>query len=177
MNNVKKSFSNQEDMIGTNLAFSFVALRELKKIGVKLSLEDQDRYIHFWAVVGALMGIKDDLVPKVVREAFWMEQRIAKRHFAPSREGKELTRQLIRHYKENIPNKGTVLLIEPLIRYMLGDELSSTIGLKSSKGIYPVDQLMRLLPLFKKFIFPPVQSFEMICDNLEEQKKAQTARA
>ena len=163
---------NQEDMAGTNLAFSYVALREMPKIGVRVSKEIQDAYIHFWSVIGYLLGLKKSLLPNNIREAFWLEKRISHRHFSQSKEGQELTKQLINHYKENIPNKATIALINPLIRHLLGKEVSEIIGLRLAGAKYPADYLMTLLPAFKKFIFPPVQSFDVIVEQIEQRKLA-----
>lgn len=163
---------NQEDMAGTNLAFSYVALREMPKIGVQIPQKTKDAYIHFWSLVGYLLGIKENLLPKNVREAFWLEKRIARRQFSTSPEGKELTGQLINHYKANIPNKATIALIKPLMRYLLGEEVSEIIGMRSKGRVYPQDTLMMLLPIFKKAIFPPVQSFQTIVDQINQRKYA-----
>jgi len=162
---------NQEDMAGTNLAFSYVALREMPKIGVQISQKTKDAYIHFWSLVGYLLGIKEILLPKNIREAFWLEKRIAHRQFRASKEGKELTGQLINHYKAHIPNSATIALIKPLIRYLLGEEVSEIIGMRSKGGVYPQDALMKLLPIFKRVIFPPVQSFEAIVAQIDQRKK------
>jgi hypothetical protein len=159
-------------MAGTNLAFSYVALREMPKIGVEISKDLQDAYIHFWSVIGFLLGVKKSLLPADIRESFWLEKRISHRHFAPSKEGQELTKQLINHYKENIPNKATIALINPLIRHLLGKDVSEIIGLRQAGVMYPADYLMALLPAFKKFIFPPVQSFDTIVEQIEQRKLA-----
>jgi hypothetical protein len=163
---------NQEDMAGTNLAFSYVALRAMPKIGVKFSIDVQNNYLHFWSVIGHMLGLKNSLLTQDIRSAFLMEKQISKRQFAPSKEAKELTRQLVNHYKEQIPNKATTLLIDALMRHLLGDEVSRTIGLKKQAAVYPQDLLMSLLPVFKKYIFPPVQSFDFIVSQIEERQKA-----
>ena len=163
---------NQEDMAGTNLAFSYVALREMPKIGVRISKDIQNAYIHFWSVIGYLLGVKKSLLPDNIRDAFWLEKRIFHRHFFPSKEGQELTRQLINHYKQNIPNKATIALINPLIRHLLGKEVAEIIGLRQAGAMYPADYIMSLLPVFKKFIFPPVQSFDVIVEQIEQRKLA-----
>lgn len=162
---------NQEDMAGTNLAFSYVVLREMPKIGVKISPKMQDAYIHFWSVIGYLLGVQKELLPNDIREAFWLEKRISHRQFFPSKEGKELSEQLVNHYKRNIPNKATITLINPLIRHLLGKQVSEIIGLRKNDALYPIDFLMTLLPIFKRFIFPPVQSFETIVDQIEQKRK------
>jgi len=50
---------NQEALAVILLTFSFVILRGLKKIGVKLSKQQQDAYLHSWNVVGYLLGVND----------------------------------------------------------------------------------------------------------------------
>ncbi|WP_339926103.1 oxygenase MpaB family protein [uncultured Cyclobacterium sp.] len=160
---------NQEDMAGTNLAFSYMAIRAMPKIGVRIPLALANSYMHHWAVVSHLMGIEEQLLPKTMKEAFHLEKMISGRQFRPSFEGKELTKQLIRHYKENIPNIATVQLIRPLVRYMIGDKVAKTIGLKDNTICDSMGGLMGLLPLFKRFVFPPVQSFESIVKQIENR--------
>ena len=160
---------NQEDMAGTNLAFSYMAIRAMPKIGVRIPIDLANSYIHHWAVVSHLMGIEEELLPKTMKEAFHLEKIISGRQFRPSREGKELTKQLIVHYKANIPNIATVQLIRPLVRYMVGDKVAETIGLNDNTLCDPMGRLMGLLPLFKRFVFPPVQSFENIVKQIENR--------
>ena len=163
---------NQEDMAGTNLAFSYIALKAMPAIGVKFSVETQNAYLHFWSVIGFMMGLKKELLSNDLRSAFRLEKRIAQRQFKPSKEGFELTRQLVNHYKAQIPNKATTLLIDSLMRHLLGTEVAKIIGLRRNIFFNPIDQIMALLPLFKKYIFPPVQSFELIVNQIEERQKA-----
>jgi len=162
---------NQEDMAGTNLAFSYVALKAMPLIGVQFSTDIQNDYLHFWAVIGSLLGLNSDLLVKDLKSAFWLEKRIAHRQFKPSPEGKELTEQLVSHYKDQIPNKMTILLIKPLMRRLLGDEVAKLIGLNGKVTFNPLDKIMVLLPVFKKYIFPPVQSFDIITEQISIRQK------
>lgn len=162
---------NQEDMAGTNLAFSYMAIRAMPKIGVHIPINLANKYMHFWAVVSCLMGIEEILLPQNMKEAFHLERSISNRQFHASKEGKELTQQLLAHYRDNIPNIATVQLIKPLIIYMVGDKIARIIGLKNKTMFYSIDRLMVLLPLFKRFIFPPVQSFESIINHIETRQK------
>ena len=162
---------NQEDMAGTNLAFSYIALMALPKIGVKFPLAEKENYIHLWAVIGSLMGLNQDLIPMTMKEAYHLELDISTRQFYSSSEGRDLTDQLIDHYKENIPNKATVALIRPLIKYMVGDKVARIIGLHNKITIFSVEKLMYLLPVFKHLIFPPVQSFETIVNQIEVRRR------
>lgn len=162
---------NQEDMAGTNLAFSYIALRTLPKIGVKIPNETQNAYIHFWSVIGLLLGLDKQLLPMDLKEAFWLEKKIAERQFRPSTEGKELMKHLLDHYKSAIPNKGTVALIKPMMRYLNGSEISSLIGLERDFKLFDASYLMILLPLFKRFVFPPVQSFDTIIKQIKTRQR------
>ncbi|WP_020528723.1 oxygenase MpaB family protein [Flexithrix dorotheae] len=153
---------NQEDMAGTNLAFSYILLQAMGKIGVKLSLTEKEAYLHFWKVMGYLLGIKLSLLPSSLKGAFWLEKQIAMRQFYPSLEGKSLTKQLISHYKNTIPNTGTKILMQPLIAYLNGKEVSDVIGISDSNRNSTLQKIMVLLPLFRKYIFPPAQPYSTI---------------
>jgi hypothetical protein len=170
--NLKEMPINQEDMAGTNLAFSYVALKAMPLIGVRFDKETQNAYLHFWSAVGYLMGMNINLLPNNLKHAFWLERAIARRQFKPSIAGHDLTAQLVQHYKDQIPNKMTTMLIKPLMRHLLGGEVSSMIGLSGGTAGRSADKLMLLLPLFKKYIFPPVQSFEFIVDQIDHRRQA-----
>lgn len=163
---------NQEDMAGTNLAFSYVVLKAMPLIGVHFNKDIQNAYLHFWSVIGFLMGLNTDLLPVDLKHAYWLERTIARRQFKPSDSGRELTGQLVQHYKNQIPNKMTTILIKPLIRHLLGDEVSAMIGLESKLVARPAEKLMLLLPLFKRYIFPPVQSFDFIVEQINLRQEA-----
>ena len=162
---------NQEDMVGTNIAFGYLALRAMPKIGVVFSRQTEDDYVHFWAVIGALMGIRSSIIPKSMREALLVQRKIEERHFLSCEEGQVLTAKLLDHYRENIPNKATVALIKPLISYMVGKDVAETIGLNNKLGFMPVTTLMRLLPIVKPLIFPPKQTFNAITEQIEVRKR------
>ncbi len=162
---------NQEDMAGTNLAFSYVALKAMPLIGVNIPTETQNDYLHFWGVIGFLLGLNSDLVALDLKSAFWLEKRIAHRQFRSSAEGLALTEKLVSHYKDQIPNKMTTLMIKPLMRRLLGDEIAKIIGLEGNVKFNPLDKVMALLPIFKKYIFPPVQSFEDITKQIHLRQK------
>src|SRR5262249_47332570 len=44
---------SQEDLLGTLMTFSEVVIQGLKKMGVRLSTEDQEAYLRHWCCVGA----------------------------------------------------------------------------------------------------------------------------
>jgi hypothetical protein len=48
---------NVEDLLGTLLTFSVTSFRILEAFGISWSPEDQEAYLFFWDLVGALLGI------------------------------------------------------------------------------------------------------------------------
>jgi hypothetical protein len=54
---------NQEDMLGTLSTFSVVVVRSLRLLGAKVRDDEADDYHHLWRCVGAMLGIREDLLP------------------------------------------------------------------------------------------------------------------
>ncbi|MEW2167985.1 oxygenase MpaB family protein [Streptomyces sp. NPDC007084] len=111
----------QEDMIGGQMMFSIQVLDALHRLGIHMSEEGAEAYYYAWRVVGALLGIDQDHVPKNLGEARVFSDLYMTRHMGPSEEGAQLTRQLIELYEEVVP--GTLLdpVVSALIRYLIGD--------------------------------------------------------
>lgn len=86
---------NQEDMAGTNLAFSYIVLRGLRKLGVSATEQEEEDYLHHINVVGSLNGVAEELMPHNLREAYHLDRAIARRQFRSSEAGKGLTNALL----------------------------------------------------------------------------------
>jgi len=123
---------NQEDLTGTLMAFSWISLDGLRRIGVQLTQEEWDAYLHCWQVVGHQLGIRDDMIPADNVSAEALCQAIARRQFGPCAEGKAMTNALIESIKYQLP--GDVFDDAPglLMRYFLGEEHAAMIGVEPS---------------------------------------------
>lgn len=121
---------NQEDMAGTNLAFSFIVIRGLRKIGKALSPDDTKAFLHLWNVIGSLMGIKDELLPGTIKEAYTLDQAISRRHFKSSEAGVALTAALLAHY--NASSTDAPVPIAAFMRFLLGNNVADLLGLPVS---------------------------------------------
>jgi hypothetical protein len=120
---------NQEDMAGTNLAFSYIILMGLEDSKYKLEEHEKEDFLFVWRYIGYQMHIDDDLLPASVAEAKLLEETIKERHFKPSDEGVILTKELVQHYKEAFPLIPSYF-IDAQIRYYLGPQVSTLVGLK-----------------------------------------------
>ncbi len=60
---------NQEELAYTLLTFSYVFLRSMRKLGIPLSRDDEEAYIHTWNVAGHVLGIERALMVDTMDEA------------------------------------------------------------------------------------------------------------
>ena len=111
----------QEDMIGGQMFFSLLVLDSLHRLGIHMSTEGAEAYYYAWRVVGAMLGVDQDAVPKTLEDARRFLDLYMIRHMAPSEEGAQLTRQLIDLYEEVVPGTFFDPIVSAIIRYLIGD--------------------------------------------------------
>ena len=111
----------QEDMIGGQMFFSLLVLDSLHRLGIHMSTEGAQAYFYAWRVVGAILGVDQDAVPKTLEEARQFLDLYMIRHMGPSDEGAHLTRQLIDLYEEVVPGTFFDPIVSALLRYLVGD--------------------------------------------------------
>lgn len=161
---------NQEDMAGTNLAFSYIVLGGLRRLGMRTGLQNRESFLHLWSVIGRLMGLREELLPYNLRAACWLERRIRERQFGVSAEGRALMASLLEHFQAVIPNRMTRLLLPQLCRHLLGKELTAILGLPEPAVRLGALDPMGLLPLFRPFIFPPSMPFAEVKTQIEQER-------
>ncbi|WP_411111669.1 oxygenase MpaB family protein [Streptomyces sp. c-19] len=134
----------QEDMIGGQMFFSLLVLDSLHRLGIHMSEEGAASYYYAWRVVGALLGVDQEVVPKSLDEAREFLDRYMIRHMGPSPEGALLTRQLIDLYEDVVP--GTLLdpMVPALVRYLVGDTCADWLDVPST----PWDTVVKTVPHF-----------------------------
>ncbi|MET9862225.1 oxygenase MpaB family protein [Streptomyces smyrnaeus] len=110
----------QEDMIGGQMFFSLLVLDSLHRLGIHMSVEGAEAYFYAWRVVGAMLGVDQDAVPKTLDEARAFLDLYMLRHMGPSEEGAHLTRQLIDLYEEVVPGTFFDPIVSALIRHLVG---------------------------------------------------------
>jgi hypothetical protein len=86
---------NQEDMAYTLMTFSYVILRAMEDMGVELTDDERDAYIHCWNVVGHIMGLHDDMMPQDFAAAKSLFEQIKRLEGAASPEGRSMTRAVL----------------------------------------------------------------------------------
>ncbi len=136
---------NQEDMAGTNLAFSYVILLGLQQSGFMLSQKEKEDFLYTWRYIGYLLNINKSLLPQTLTEARQLTNIIKKRNFKKTEEGIILTSELLTYYKTNV-SPLQAELVNSQIRFYLGNEVAEMIGLTRD----PVrDQIASSVSTFK----------------------------
>jgi hypothetical protein len=120
---------NQEALCATMLSFSTVAVDGLRKLSLEVSADEEDAFLHFWRVVGHVLGIEDANMPSTVAEAKWFWERFKARNFGRSAAGVMLVRAHI-DFMRDVAKDDFVLsealkhADEGLMRYLMGDEIA-----------------------------------------------------
>lgn len=120
---------NQEDMLGTNLAFSLVVLRGMEKLGYSVDKSYEDAYINTWNVIGFLLGVKKEIMPESYLEAVKIDKLIAERQFKESLEGQQLTASLMNVVRSFAPSEITANLLQSQSRMLLGEKYAKMLGI------------------------------------------------
>ncbi|MEK6477887.1 oxygenase MpaB family protein [Catalinimonas sp. 4WD22] len=114
---------NQEDMAGTNLSFSLIPVRGMRKLGFSVTKAESEAYIHMWNVASHIMGVDERLLPDTSKEAFVLDKMITERQFVQSEAGVTLTKALLDYINENTDT--TLQWLAPkYMRYLLGDKIA-----------------------------------------------------
>jgi len=123
---------NQEDMLGTNLAFSLVVLRGMKKLGYSVDKTYEEAYINIWNVIGYLLGVKQEIMPGNYLEALKIDKQISERQFRQSVEGQELTASLMQVVRSFAPNEIIANLLQSQSRMLLGEKYAKMLGIEET---------------------------------------------
>lgn len=123
---------NQEDLAGTLLTFSYLPVEGLRKLGATIPGEAAEAYFETWCAVGRLLGVMPEMIPEELEAGAELEDLICKRQFAPSDEGREMTRALTEMLERNSPP-----LLEGvptgLMRLFMNGEVADYLGIPNSE--------------------------------------------
>lgn len=144
---------NQEDLAGTMLSFSYVPVGPLPRLGVPVSDEDVEAYLHLWNVIAHLLGLNDDLLVSGKDDATALVETIRRRQFRGSPEGREMTAALMELLDEMTPGHDFDKTIPPLIRHLAGDDIADMLAVPPSSFTDDLGRLSRVANWFWVRIF------------------------
>ena len=155
---------NQEDMAGTNLAFSYIIINGLQKTGYMMTNREKENFLALWRYIGYQLYIEDELLPSTLKEAELLEKTIRNRHFKKSEEGFTLAKELITYYKSMTKGIDSYL-VESQIRYWLGPLAADCVGLKADKVKDTIVQTINLFQESTNFYDVDSDSFTKMMKN------------
>jgi mpaB/rubber oxygenase-like protein len=144
---------NQEDLAGTMLSFSYVPVLPLPRMGVHVSTEDAEAYLHLWNVIAHLLGLDEDLCVRGVDDATALVEAVGRRQFRASPEGREMAAALMELLDEMTPGHEFDRSIPPLIRHLAGDEIADMLAVPPSSFTDDLGRLSRVANWFWVRIF------------------------
>lgn len=130
---------NQEDMLGTLMSFSVATLDGLQRLGVELDAAEVDAYMHTWNVVGAVMGIRHELLPADFAGGRELADRIGERHFRACPEGQALTRSLLEMMAHLVPGNLLDHVPAEFVRHFVGDRVADMLAVPAARRSGLVD--------------------------------------
>jgi len=89
---------NQEDMAGTNLAFSYIILLGMQQSGYGITDEEKEDFLFTWRYIGYQLNVEEQLLPTSFKEAGMLTQLIKERNFRKTEEGIALTLELMNYF-------------------------------------------------------------------------------
>jgi len=155
---------NQEDMAGTNLAFSLVILLGLQQSGIVLSDRQKEDFIFLWRYIGYQLAIDKELLPANFKEAFHLAHIIKKRNFKKSDEAVELTRELLGYYHSVAPENQKDF-VHAQVRYFVGSEVADYLGLKPAYVKDKVTTLISSFNILQNLFSVHTNSYNTMMDN------------
>jgi len=115
---------NQEELIGTLLAFSTMALKSVEKMNIEVQPEEKEAYLHTWTVIGHLLGIQSKMFPDNMQDAQWLWDKIAERNFMRTDAGLLLGQAHLTFLKKVIPGDLFDGIAISLMRYLMGRKVT-----------------------------------------------------
>lgn len=121
---------NQEDLAGTLMSFSALVIEGLQIIGIQFEPVELEAFIHCWRVIGHIVGLEDDMIPKNSADALKLGHSILDKEIGESQQAKELVKAL-RDFQDqkSKPILGSDSNIA-LMRLMMGKEISDMLGVE-----------------------------------------------
>ena len=128
---------NQLELAYTLLTFGYVFLKGLRALGLPLSTQQEEAYLHTWNVAGHVLGIRDDLMAHTMEQAGAMFQHIqamARSRQAAPDDRPGLGRALMDTMARAITLPVIRLLPVPLTRLLIGNGTADKIGVNERIG-------------------------------------------
>jgi hypothetical protein len=122
---------NQQDLLATLATFTVMVFRALNRMGVVVSVAEQEAYLHLWTVVGELLGIREATRMWKPQEAQNLTTHLQESLQAPSADGAFLMSVLLDEMEFAMP-LGWLRIPRTLVRFLVGDRVADMLAVPKS---------------------------------------------
>lgn len=135
---------NSWDMIATYTGFSLVFMQGLKKLGIKISSEEEQGVFHLWKYIGYLLGIPAQFLPEnrqeAVQQFYWWttiqdEGDDDSAHLAEALLQENLDNTI---YKHSFQRKMLLRLHQSMNWYLLDEEINHRLEIPKPKKAFSI---------------------------------------
>lgn len=120
----------QEDQAYTLLTFGHVIPQGLRSLGIKLTPDEYNAFLHAWNVSGFILGVDEALMAHTEPEAAELFQRIKAHQAAGSDAGARLTAAVLEWLEQQVLRLAVLRPLAPiLVRMLNGDDTARMLGL------------------------------------------------
>jgi squalene cyclase len=121
---------NQQHLAGTLMTFSSVVVDGLRGMGIAVDDAEADAWLHLWKVVGALLGLRPELLPRDLADERALFAVLRDRSWGASPEGAELAQATVKLMQQLFGGEGRLArLPAALVRHLAGDRCADLLGL------------------------------------------------
>lgn len=141
----------QQDMLGALLIFSVQVIDGMRRMGIGVTEREAEDYYYVWRVTGAMLGIPAEAMPETLPEARQLNTTLVEASYAPSAEGIELTRNLLRLYEDMVPGKAFDGVVAAMVRQVVTEDVADWLEVPRSRGWgRTVDAGVRVMRLLER---------------------------
>jgi hypothetical protein len=144
--------ANQHDLAGTTLLFSVSIVDGLRRLGMRVSPDEADAYIHLWRWVGRTIGVDSEVLPTSEPDAMRLAELIAITMGEPDQDSRDLTRALFESALEGATTPQGIREAQRgitfgrlICRELIGDELADKLDVPRQPIRYGMPMLKRVI--------------------------------
>jgi hypothetical protein len=144
---------NQQQLLGTMLAFSCVVTDALRAIGLEVRDDEAEAWFHLWRVVGVLLGIEEANLPADLAAGTASMQAFRDHCWGASPEGAAQARATLAVMQDILPGRQFDGLPVALVRHLAGHRCADLLDLPRAdwtqrlieRGAFLLDTIPRRL--------------------------------
>lgn len=149
--------ANQHDMAGTTLLFSASIIDGLRKLGMNISHDEAEAYIHLWRWVGRVIGVSPDILPGSVPEAMRLADLIELTMGEPDQDSRDLTKALFDSAIEVAKTKAEIRAAKRsstfgmmICRELIGDDLADKLAVPRQSARHALPIMRRMISAMER---------------------------